>query len=103
MEYVEIKFDGFDWDRGNIAKIQNRIPIEVIEELFNQRLIIKEDNRHSLTEDRYIAMGISSDKRLIIIAYTIRVKEGKNFIRVIPARYTHKKEKDAYEEIKKNF
>lgn len=103
MKYVEIEFDEFDWDDGNILKIQKRVQIEEVEIFFKQRLLIMEDERHSSFEDRFIAMGPSKDKRVLFVAYTIRKKEKGNLIRVISARYTHKKEKEAYEKIKKIF
>ena len=52
------------------------------------------DPDHSLTEDRYITVGMSSRGRLVMVAYTEREKR----IRVISARELTRAERKAYEE-----
>lgn len=103
MKYDTIGFDGFDWDDGNTQKVRNRITVEEVEKFFQQRLLIKEDTRHSLNEIRFIAMGYATDKRVLFVAFTVRKKGAESLIRIISARYTHKKEQEAYEEIKQAF
>lgn len=48
-------------------------------------------------------MGYTKDpKRCLFVAYTIRTRGAEKLIRPISARYTHKKEEEAYEaEVKK--
>ena len=103
MRYGNLEYAGFDWDKGNISKIEARVSIEIVEEFFKVKILFKEDKRHSLGEERFIAMGYTKDpKRCLFIAYTIRKNCNVVLIRPISARFTHKKEEDAYaEQIKK--
>ena len=103
MALITLKHDGIDWDEGNSAKIEARVSLEVIEAFFKQELLIKEDLRHSLSEERYLAIGYAKNpRRCLFVAYTVRSKGAETLIRPISARYTHKKEEDAYEaEVKK--
>lgn len=102
MKFAVLDHDGLDWDSGNIIKIEARVSVKVVEDFFKQKLLIKEDPRHSWNEKRFLAMGYTRDVRCFIVAYTIRFKEGQRLIRPISARYTHKKEERAYEaEVKK--
>jgi uncharacterized DUF497 family protein len=103
MRLATLEHDGLDWDEGNSAKIETRVSLEVIEDFFKQELLIKEDLRHSFSEERFLAMGYTKDpKRCLFVAYTIRTKGAEKLIRPISARFTHKKEEEAYErEIKK--
>jgi uncharacterized DUF497 family protein len=99
-----ISYDGFDWDIGNSIKSQKHgVSLEEIEELFSQVVLYFEDHRHSVTEKRLIAVGLASGKRALFIAFTFRKNGEENLIRVISARYTHKKEYEIYETIKKNL
>lgn len=103
MRLATLAHDGLDWDEGNSVKIETRISLEIIEDFFKQELLIKEDLRHSFSEERFLAMGYTkSPKRCLFVAYTIRTKGAEKLIRPISARFTHKKEEEAYErEIKK--
>jgi len=51
--------------------------LEVVEGLFKTRLLIREDMRHSLSEERFIAMG-EVNHRVVFVAYTIRKKGDGN-------------------------
>jgi uncharacterized DUF497 family protein len=52
------------------------------------------DPDHSLAEDRYITIGMSSRRRLLIVAHTEREER----IRIISARELTRAEREAYEE-----
>ena len=103
MKYFRLKFDGFDWDDGNTAKITARLTLDEVELLFKQKLLVKEDTRHSFSEERWIVMGNHPNGRCIFVAFTIRKKGDESLIRPISARYMHEKEQKIYEEIKKNL
>lgn len=104
MRYSNLEYDGFDWDEGNIAKIEARMPIQIIEEFFKGKILFKEDTRHSFSEERFIAIGHTKDpKKCLFVAYTIRGKGTEILIRPISARFTHKKEEEAYEKQIKKF
>ena len=104
MRYSNLEYDGFDWDAGNIAKIEARMPIQVVEEFFKGKILFKEDTRHSFSEERFIAIGYTKEPRkCLFVAYTIRGKGNEILIRPISARFTHKKEEEAYEKQIKKF
>jgi uncharacterized DUF497 family protein len=49
-------------------------------------------------EDRLIAVGRTSTGRHVFVAFAIRVKNNRRFIRPVTARFMHAKEVAAYEE-----
>ena len=58
---------------------------------------IAPDRKHSADEDRFIAVGRITG-RPVFVAFTIRVKVNRRFIRPVSARFMHAKEVAAYEE-----
>lgn len=104
MEVVHPEYDGFDWDTGNIRKAQKHgLSLGEIEDFFAQELLVTEDKKHSGSEPRLIAAGMSRKKRPMFVAYTLRLKRERTLIRVISARYMHKKESELYENLKKSL
>lgn len=102
MIIAVLEYDGFDWDKGNIAKIDARIRLKIVEDFFKQKLLIKEDLRHSQSEQRFLAIGYTREKRCLVAVYTLRMNGTDKLIRPISVRYTHQKEEKAYEaELKK--
>lgn len=93
--------EGFDWDEGNIEKNWERHKVSYLEceeVFFNQPIIIREDEVHSGSENRYYVLGKTNDGRDLFIVFTIRNKK----IRVISARDMKRKERRLYrEEIEK--
>lgn len=65
---------------------------ECEEVFFNQPLYVYPDERHSLTEERFYALGRTNSSRLLFIVFTRR----KTKIRIISARDMHKKERKVY-------
>ena len=97
-----MRFDGFDWDVGNLRKAQRHgLKIEEIEEFFNREVFVLEDSEHSQNERRFIAVGAGRNNRSMFVSFTLRRKGDEVLIRVISARYTHKREAKIYEEVKK--
>jgi uncharacterized DUF497 family protein len=79
---MELRFGGFDWDRGNRAKCQKHgLSIAQIEDLFARGSRIAPGPKHSADEDRLIAVGRTSTGRPVFVAFTIRVKNSRRFIR----------------------
>jgi uncharacterized protein len=96
---MDVVFSGFDWDRWNRKKCEKHgVSVEDIEHLLRNRPRIAPDLKHSHKEDRFIAVGRSLRGRPVFVAFTVREKFGKNFIRPVTARYMHKKEREKYEE-----
>jgi uncharacterized DUF497 family protein len=52
------------------------------------------DPKHSMTEERYIILGLSAKGRLLVIAFTDREER----VRLISARKSTHKERKYYEE-----
>ncbi len=95
---------GFDWDQANRQKCQKHgVSIAEIERLFDLPLPIRPDIKHSVTEQRLNAIGKSITGRSIFLAFTLRKRDGKTFIRPISARYMHKNEVRHYEEENPNL
>jgi uncharacterized DUF497 family protein len=89
---------GIEWDDGNREKCRKHgVSLGEIETLLSGDPKVAPDPRHSASEDRLIAIGKTAAGRALFVAFTIRSKEGRNFIRAVSARYMHKKEFEAYE------
>jgi len=89
----------FDWNKGNIDKNwqKHKVHFKEAEEVFlNKPLSLLRDIKHSQSEERYIALGITNQKRKLHIVFTIR----NNKIRIISARNQSKKERKLYGEEK---
>lgn len=91
-------YEGFDWDEGNWRKNEKHgvNPWECEQVFFNQPLVILDDAKHSITEDRMAAFGRSDSGRKLVVVYTRRA----NKIRVISARDMDQKERKFYEAFK---
>jgi uncharacterized DUF497 family protein len=98
---INIQHDGFDWDEFNSGKVKSRMPLEVVENFFEKDLLVREDKRHSLSEQRFIAMG-ELGNRVLFVAFTMRKMGSEILIRVISSRYVHtgSKEREFYEKAK---
>jgi uncharacterized protein len=87
---------GFVWDNGNDQKnVKHGVaPVEAEQVFLNEPLIVIDDLKHSDTEQRFHALGQTSEGRLLHITFTIRASR----IRVISARDMHRKERAIYEQ-----
>ena len=86
----------FEWDsekaKTNLRK--HRISFEEATTVFEDRLAaIYQDPDHSVKEQRYLTVGASSDRRLLILALAARGER----IRIINARKVTKRERELYE------
>ena len=95
-----MKIEGFDWDKGNILKNEKKhgLTHDVIEEFFRGQIWVAPDPAHSQEEDRFLAIGVDSNGKPMIVAFTIRYKDETRLIRPISARYMHAKETKKYEQ-----
>ncbi len=91
------QFSGFDGDSGNRDKnLKHGVNGWECEQVFfNKPLVVLDDPKHSMVEDRFAAFGQTDAGRRLVIVYTMR----KEFIRVISARDMDKKERHFYENI----
>ena len=88
---------GFEWDptkaSSNLRK--HRVSFEEAATVFEDVLSITvPDPDHSVSEERYITVGMSSRQRLLLVAHT----ERGTWIRIISARELTSREKRAYEQ-----
>jgi uncharacterized protein len=89
---------GFDWDDGNLEKCRKHgVLREEIELALVDDAHIAPDSKHSVAEQRFIAVRRNDEGRPMFIAFTYRMRGGLRLIRPVSARYMHKKEPMAYE------
>lgn len=87
----------FEWSNNkassNLSK--HKVSFEEAKTVFDDPLYIDfYDPDHSEDEERYLIVGESNQKRLLIVSYT----ERGNSIRIISAREVTRAEREAYEE-----
>jgi len=90
---------GFQWDDGNARKSTEKHGVgqaEAEEVFFSPRLLVVDDSRHSHSEPRFHALGVTRAGRRLHVTFTLR--EGNTRIRVISARDMHRKERAIYEQ-----
>jgi uncharacterized DUF497 family protein len=87
----------FEWDeekaKANLKK--HKVSFDEATTVFSDPFsIMVFDLDHSSDEDRYITIGSSNRRRLLMVAHT----ERSNRIRIISARELTRAEREAYEE-----
>ena len=87
----------FEWDEkkaaANLAK--HRVSFDEATTVFDDPLYVDfYDPDHSIDERRYIIIGESQQRRLLIVSYT----ERDEVIRLISAREVTRSERETYEE-----
>ena len=83
---------GFEWDEGNLKKVFERIEPSVAEMAFQGEPWVALSRRHSGAEKRWFLVN-KVVKRHVFVVFTIR----ENKIRIVSARYMHRKEVKFYE------
>ena len=86
----------FEWDSNKAKSNQKKhgISFEEAKTVFQDPLSINfDDPDHSIGENRYIIMGLSSEGRYLLVSHT----ERENKIRLISARLLTSKERRDYE------
>lgn len=94
------KLTVFEWDKGNIDKSYQKhgvTPNEAEEVFLDKNIGIERDIKHQGTEERYIAIGITLNAKLLFVVFTMR----DSIIRVISARRANKRELALYNKAKK--
>lgn len=92
-----MKSDGFDWDAGNLAKCRKHgVSIAEIEWALTHDPVVAPDIAHSISEQRWIAIGRNQAQRAMYVAFTLRTRQGQIFTRPVSARYMHAKEQKRY-------
>jgi uncharacterized DUF497 family protein len=87
----------FEWDKNKAAKnlSKHEVSFEEAKTVFDDPLYVDfYDPDHSEKEERYLIVGESNRRRLLIVSYT----EKEKAIRLISAREVTRSEREAYEE-----
>lgn len=89
------EFTGFDWDAGNREKnLKHGVHASECEQVFfNEPLVILDDPKHSVAEDRFAAFGQTDLGRKLVVVYTQR----SGSLRIISARDMNRRERQFYE------
>ncbi len=90
------KCKGFEWDVHNAKKNWRKhgvTPSECEQIFFNLPLVVADDTRHSVKENRFHALGKTDACRTLFVVFTVR----RERIRVISARDMSRKERKVYE------
>ena len=95
---LTFRADGFEWDAASRLKCQKHgLAVEEIEAVFSGAVRVAPDIAHSFDETRFIAVGFGDGIRPVFVAFTLRRRGDKTFIRPISARHMHRKEIARYE------
>jgi uncharacterized protein len=87
----------FDWDPEKARQNERKHGVsfhEAATVLADPLSVTYEDPDHSWTEQRYITVGTSRARRLLMVAHTDR----SGLVRIISARETTRRERRQYEE-----
>ena len=85
--------------RGDREKCRKHgVSLAEIEEVLTGDPRVAPDVAHSRTEDRFIAGGRTRGNMPVFVAFTLRMKRGRMFIRPVSARYMHRKKVERYEQ-----
>jgi uncharacterized protein len=90
----------FEWDahkaRTNLKK--HRVSFEEAKTVFNDPLLLTyPDDLHSETEERYISIGYSSQRRILLVVHTDQETGEEILIRIISSRKVTTVERKTYE------
>lgn len=87
----------FDWDdlKARVNEQKHGVSFEEAQTVFyDENARLRYDAEHSLNEERYILIGISSSLRLVVVCHVYREEDG--IIRIISARKATKQEVQQY-------
>ena len=88
----------FEWDETNKEKnwTKHGVLFKEAEEIFlgNTKIRIFPDKKHSLTEERFLALGVTNNGRKLTVIFTVR----KGKLRIISARNQNRKERTKHAE-----
>lgn len=93
-----MKFDGFNWDKGNCEKCQKHgVSVAEIESVFSRPVVILPDRENPQGERRFRAIGTTLKGRRAFVVFTLRDQGEGVLLRAISAHYMHKAEVENYE------
>jgi len=87
----------FEWDlsKATANALKHGVTFEEAATIFEaEKILVKDDMKHSLAEKRRIALSSSNQNRFLVVSYTERAGR----IRIISARRASRKEITQYEQ-----
>jgi uncharacterized protein len=87
----------FEWDtaKATANEVKHAVSFEEAKTVFDDPLFVDfYDPDHSMEEHRYITVGESVERRLLVVSYT----EIQEIVRLISAREATRAERKSYEE-----
>jgi len=90
----------FEWNEAKNLSNQDKhgVSFEEASEIFSDPLhLAKLDYRFSYFEERWITLGCTRNRKLLVVANLFFTDEGEEIIRIISARKANLKEKSTYE------
>ena len=93
-----MEYTGFDCDAGNRVKcLAHGLPTAEIESVFDGPMVVLPDRDNLQGEQRFRAIGTTSQGRRAFVVFTWRNHGSRELLRPISARYMHKREVKNYE------
>lgn len=91
----------FQWDSQKAIKNFAKHKVSFSEAgtvFFDSSVMLAEDEAHSGREDRFMALGVSHEKRILFVVFTYRRSGSyeKEIYRIISARIANKNERKVY-------
>ena len=91
----------FEWDKNkeSINLKKHGVTFEQASYVFADKFALNRfDDEHLEDEDRWILLGKSLNKILLLVVHTFRNNDGTEFVRIISARKASSSEKKIYQE-----
>ena len=88
----------FEWDenKNSINKNKHKVSFEEAKTVFyDENALVIDDPDHSISEERFIILGMSSQAKLLVVCHCYR--ESETVIRIISARKATKTESKQYD------
>ena len=90
----------FEWDeeKNRLNQQKHNVSFEIAKEVFADPLhISKLDHRFSYFEERWITVGSTKKRDILVVANLFFTEDGEEIIRIISAREANKSERNIYE------
>lgn len=90
----------FEWDENKNQQniLKHGVSFELAKEVFADPLhIALLDKRFSYFEERWITVGATQNRRILVVANLFMTDEGEELIRIVSAREANTKERAIYE------
>lgn len=90
----------FEWDENKNQQniIKHGVSFELAQQVFLDPLhVALLDKRFSYFEERWITLGATQNRKILVVANLFMTDEGEELIRIISAREANNKERAIYE------